>query len=151
MLISRQDKLKMGLILMLRLNMTLKIKANQPPKNRNLNQAVLHFSSKFGDSSINGWHVIPWSNWWLTHAFTERQTQATTRPKGQNWPRIPTYAVIGNYSDHRVSLADIMNKTIYTSRLQIERYCETWVKDDLMPWNENIFLCQGFGNTFFEW
>ena len=78
----------------------------------------MHFWSKFGDSSLNGWQVIvrTTSKWckirlssliwpltgeelsrgqtrdWHTDRQTEihthTQRQATTIPKGQNWPRV---------------------------------------------------------------
>ena len=42
--------------------------------------------------SLNEWWVIVQTRPWLirtwTHGHTDRQTQATTVPKGQNWPRV---------------------------------------------------------------
>ena len=61
-----------------------------PQNNRDLNQGLLHLWSKFGDPRLNGWWVIARTSWGLTHAHghTHRQTQATTIPDGQNWPRV---------------------------------------------------------------
>ena len=65
-----------------------------PQNNRDLNQGVLLFWSKFGDSSLNGRQVIARTSKWLphtqTHRHTDRQTEATTIPEGQNWPRVKT-------------------------------------------------------------
>ena len=60
-----------------------------PKNNRHLNQGVLRLSSKFGDSSVNGWWVIVRTSKWLihtqTHGHTGRHTDAgddnTRRPK----------------------------------------------------------------------
>ena len=58
------------------------------PKNyRHLNQGVLRLSSKFSDSSVNGWWVIVRTSKWLihTHRHTDKHTDAgdynTRRPK----------------------------------------------------------------------
>ena len=48
------DKLKIWYFFTLKLNSTLKFKVNYPQNNRDLNQGVLLFWSKFGDSSLNG-------------------------------------------------------------------------------------------------
>ena len=56
-----------------------------PTNNRGLHQGVLHFWSKFGDSSLNELSRRPDCDW---HTHTDRQTQATTIPKGQNWPKV---------------------------------------------------------------
>ena len=65
-----------------------------PKNNRDLNQGLLHFWSKFGDSSLNEWWVIVRTRQWLIHTRTHKhtdtqtQTQATTIPEGQNWLRV---------------------------------------------------------------
>ena len=59
-----------------------------PQNNRDPNQGLLHFLSKFGDTSWNRWWFIAWTSSWLMHRWTHRQTQATTIPEGQNWPRV---------------------------------------------------------------
>ena len=46
------DKLKMGWIFILKLNLTLKVK-----NYRDLNKGLLRIWSKFGDLSLNGWWV----------------------------------------------------------------------------------------------
>ena len=53
-------------------------------------QGLLHLWSKFGDPSGNGSRVITRTSKWLTHRQTDThtRTQATTVPKGQNWPRV---------------------------------------------------------------
>ena len=58
--------------------------------NRDLNQGLIHLWSKFGDPSLNGWWVIARTSKWLPHGRTDGhwQTQATTIPEGQNWPRV---------------------------------------------------------------
>ena len=46
--------------------------------NRDLNLprvGVLHFWSKFGDSTLNEWQVIARTNVWLTHGRTDRRRQ----------------------------------------------------------------------------
>ena len=49
-------------------------------------------TNQFGDPSLNGPWVLAQTGSGLTHThgWTERQTQATTIPEGQNWPRIKT-------------------------------------------------------------
>ena len=63
--------------------LTLKMRVNY----NDLNQGLLHLWSIFGDPSLN--------KWWFLHGqvkggymdeHTDRQTQAMTIPKGQNWP-----------------------------------------------------------------
>ena len=57
-------------------------------KTGTLIKLYLHFCSKFGDPSLNGSRVIVLISKWLTHRLTDTQTQATTVPKGQSWPRV---------------------------------------------------------------
>ena len=63
-----------------------------PQNNRDLNQGLLHPWSKFSDPSLNGWWVVARTSKCLPHTrtdgHTDRQTQATTIPEGQNWPRV---------------------------------------------------------------
>ena len=63
-----------------------------PPKTIRILPKVFRTWSKFGDPRLNGWWVIARTNSWLTHGQTDRQThtqtQATTIPEGQNWPRV---------------------------------------------------------------
>ena len=61
--------------------------------NRDLNQGVLVLWTKFGDPSLNRWRVIVRTSKWLIHTHT--QTQATTIPGGQNWPRVKTQLYCG--------------------------------------------------------
>ena len=49
-----------------------------PQNNRHLNQGVLRLSSKFGDSSVNGWWVIVRTSKWLIHTHTDTQTHGHT-------------------------------------------------------------------------
>ena len=71
-------------------------KTHKKTNNRDLNHGLLQLWSKFGDPSLNGWWVIARTSTWLlhtqtggrTHRQTDRQTQATTIPEGQNWPRV---------------------------------------------------------------
>ena len=73
-----------------------------PKNNRDLNQAVLHLLSKFGVSSLNRWRFMARTSSGLTdthidsHTHTDRQTQATTIPEGQNWPRVKNYCYISH-------------------------------------------------------
>ena len=66
-----------------------------PPQN---NRDLSHLWSKFGDPSFNGWWVIARRSTWLPHTQTDgrtdthRQTQATTIPEGQNWPRVKIHS-----------------------------------------------------------
>ena len=61
------------------------VKVNQPPKQRDLIQGVLHFWSKFGDPSLKGWWVITRTSSWLNLSHTDTHTSAgkdnTRRPK----------------------------------------------------------------------
>ena len=59
-----------------------------PQNNRNLNQGVWLLWTIFGDPSLNVWWVIVRTSKLLIH--TQRETQATTIPGGQNWPRVKT-------------------------------------------------------------
>ena len=65
-----------------------------PQNNRDLNQVVLHLLAKFGGSSLNAWWFMARTSSGLTDTHTDRhthrQTQATTIPEGQNWPRVKT-------------------------------------------------------------
>ena len=94
------DKLKMGWILTLKLNLTLKVKVNHPQNNKDLNQGLLHLWSKFGDPSLNGCWVIAQTNL-VTDGLTDRRTQATTIPVGQYWPRVMKNEIMNsNQGDH---------------------------------------------------
>ena len=79
------DKLKMGLILTFKFNLTLKVKVDCPQNNRDLNQGLLHLWFKFGDPSLNWSQVIARTSKWLLHTQTHTQTDAgndnTRRPK----------------------------------------------------------------------
>ena len=81
------DKFKMGWILTLKLNLTLKVKVNCPPNNRDLNQGLLHLWSKFGDPSLNGSQVIARTSKWLTHRQTDRHTHTHTDAGNDNTGR----------------------------------------------------------------
>ena len=84
---GQTHRLKMGLILTLKWNLTLKVTVSHPQNNRDRN----YLWSKFGDSSLNGWWVIARTNLVTdgrTDWRTDGQTQATTIPGGQNWPRV---------------------------------------------------------------
>ena len=52
-----------------------------PQNNRDLNQGVLLYWSKFGDSSLNGWQVIARTSKWLPHTQTDAGNDNTRRPK----------------------------------------------------------------------
>ena len=59
-------------------------KGQSTPKiNRKLKQVVLHFWSKFGDSSLNGWQVTMWTSLGLTrpHAQKDARNNNIWRPK----------------------------------------------------------------------
>ena len=84
----------MGLIWILRLNLTLKFRLIILQNKRDLNQGALHLWSKFGDPSLNGSRAMAWTSKSLTYIQTDRhrrtQTQATTIPEGENWTRVKT-------------------------------------------------------------
>ena len=84
------DKLRMGKFWLWSSIWPWRSRSIVPQNNRDLNQGLLHLWSKFGDPSLNGWWVIARTSWWLmhTHGHTHRQTQATTIPESQNWPRV---------------------------------------------------------------
>ena len=56
---SGASKLKMGLALILKLNLTLKVKVDCPQNNRDPNQVILHLWSKFCDPTLSGSQVYP--------------------------------------------------------------------------------------------
>ena len=66
-----------------------------PQNNRDLNQVLLHLFFKFGGSSLNVWWFMARTSSGLTDTHTDRQTQATTIPEGQNWPRVKTLSFCG--------------------------------------------------------
>ena len=49
-----------------------------PQNYRHLNQVVLHFWSKFGYLSLNGWQVITRTSTWLPHTRTDGRTDTQT-------------------------------------------------------------------------
>ena len=60
-----------------------------PQNNRDLNQGVLLFWSKFGNSNLNGWQVIARTSKVLPHTQTHRQTDAANdNTRKPNWPRV---------------------------------------------------------------
>ena len=87
------DKLKMGSLLTLELNLTLKVKLSQsPPKPRGILTKVFY---TYGPNLV----ILAWTcdefsrgqaSDYRTHGRTHRQTQPTTIPEGQNWPRVKT-------------------------------------------------------------
>ena len=85
----------------------------KPQNNRDLNQGVLLFWSKFGDSSLNGWQVIARTSKWLPHTQTYTQTQTRIIPEGQNWPRVKMLPI------HIISISQwkcVMEKSISLHR-----------------------------------
>ena len=70
-------------------NWTLNSRSIAPQNDRDFNQRLSHLWSKFGDTSLNGRWVITRTSSWLPH----RQTQTTTIPRGQTWPRMNTILV----------------------------------------------------------
>ena len=65
-----------------------------PQNNTDLNQGLLHLRSKFGDPSLK-W-VMSYRSDKLgvdTQGHEHRQTQATTIPESQNWPRVTEHNV----------------------------------------------------------
>ena len=64
-----------------------------PKNNRDLNPGLLHFWSKFGNSSLNGWWVIARTSSWLTDTQTHKRIHTRTQrqyPKSKTvwWPFI---------------------------------------------------------------
>ena len=86
----RTDKLKKGSILTLKLNLTLKVKVNHPPKTIGILTKV--FYTYGANLVILAWTGVELSRGqasdYRTDGRTHRQTQATTIPEGQNWPRV---------------------------------------------------------------
>ena len=63
---------------------------------------VFYIWSKFGDPSLK--ELSRGQTWWRTDWRTDGQTQATTIPEGQNWPRVkkrknPTPTDHGHYQN----------------------------------------------------
>ena len=79
------DKLKIWQFFTLKLIWPWSSRSINPQNNRDLNQGVLLFWSKFGDSSFNRWQVIARTSKWLPQTQTHTQTDAgnynTRRPK----------------------------------------------------------------------
>ena len=134
MLTCRPDKLtspKWGKFWLLSSIWPWRSRSMNPKNNRDLNQGVLHFWSKFGDCSFSGWQVIVRTNWWLTdththihtHTHTHRQTQATTIPEGHNWPRVIILNSLRSRQNYRHFADDIskwlvVSWTLYTDTSQ---------------------------------
>ena len=80
-----------------------------------LNQCVLHFWSKCGDSSLTGWQVIVRTSWGLMHGHTDRQTYATTisNASGKNHPQKAAILISSPFYKHDLTLipACISNHT----------------------------------------
>ena len=85
----RVDKHNMSLIFILRWMGPWRSIASQ--NNRDLKLGVLPFWSKYGDYILTRWQIMARTNSGRTHRRTrghrDRQTLATTIPKGQNWPQ----------------------------------------------------------------
>ena len=114
----------------LKLNLTLKVKVNHPKNNRDLNQGLLHPWFKFGDPSWNGWWVMSRTISWLTHrrthTHTHRQTQATTIPEGQNWPRVIKPQNHGKNNVHRLkTIKHQRDKSGNTCNKTRKKQCKT--------------------------
>ena len=75
----------MGSILSLKLIWPWRSRSIASQNNRDLNQGVLLPWTKFGDTSLNRWRVYRVDKQVIN---THTQTQATTIPGGQNWPRV---------------------------------------------------------------
>ena len=61
-----------------------------PPKTIGILTKVFY---TYGDPSLNGWWVIARTNL-VTDGRTDGQTQATTIPEGQYWPRVKKEALL---------------------------------------------------------
>ena len=107
-----------------------------PQNNRDLNQGVFHLWSKFGDPSLNRSWVIAWTGKWLTHKLTDTQTQATTIPEGQNWPRV---------KNNKANLRDLIAATglVISNWIQIINFsARVTVNFDWWP-------CKKIGHLFY--
>ena len=103
-----------------KLNLTLKVKVNHPPNNRDLNQGLLHLWSTFGDPSLNGWWVIARTSYrgWRTHTGTNthtdrrRQRQYPKAKTGLGWKGDPEWNVWISFSLKLVPKVRINNSPI---------------------------------------
>ena len=112
-----------------------------PPKkktknNRDLNQGLLHLWYKFGDPSLNGWWVITRTNL-VTDGRTDwrldGQTQATTIPEGQYWPRVKRSCWMFSAFQMRLSAhpypqltLTLKNKICCSDQLQCCKWKQNW-------------------------
>ena len=125
-----------------------------PQYNRDLNQGVLHFWSKFGDSCLSGWQVITRTNLWLTDTHTHtththRQAQATTILEGHNWPRVKSDLHILNtpvISSWAVLPRELFSTVITRScACKIETmlwsrktYKHCWITSSMLPFSSDL-------------
>ena len=88
-----KDKLKIWQFFNFKLNLILKFKGNYPPKTIGILTKV--FCSCGPNLVILAWMRDKLSrrqaSGYSTHRHTDRQTQPTTIPEGQNWPRVKTF------------------------------------------------------------
>ena len=125
-----------------------------PQNNRDLNQGVLLFWSKFGDSSLNGWQVIARTSKWLPHTQTHRQTDAandnTRRSKlasGKNWSREKFWRkwLFGGDSSHITHYMTF--KQIFVYKHSVNYVLLLFTKEEKLPlvhrfpqiWNLSLF------------
>ena len=74
------------------------------------------FGPNFVILAWNGSQVIKRTSKWLTHRLTDTQTQATTIPEGQNWPRHTMDMLWENWSFSEFHLS-IWNQLVFNQRL----------------------------------
>ena len=97
-----------------------------PKNNMDLYQGILHLWSKFGDPSLNGWWVIAWTNL-VTDGRMDRQTQATTIPRGQNWPQVIIIIIKENITQFLNIPSIILNLSIWTYMVAETHIYISWV------------------------
>ena len=120
-------------------------KSMNPKNNRDLNQGVLHFWSKFGDCSLSGWQVIVRTNWWLkdTHTQTDAGDDNT---HGHNWPRVKNGIQFQTIPSSNTKNGDLKYyRSIYIAVLLAVQVCD--VKG--FPCKRPVCECDNYLNFVF--
>ena len=120
------DKLKMGSILHFEVKFNLESQGQSPPKTIGILTKVFYtYSPNLVILAWTGDELSRGQTWWRTDWRTDGQTQATTIPEGQYWPRVKNRQV--KWKEFELLSGCWLNS-------QRDWWVERWLTDGLRGW-----------------
>ena len=138
----------------MKLNLTCKIKLNQPKTIGTISKMFCIFWSKWGDPSLIGWWVIVWTSKKLTHRQTDTHTHTDTGDDNTprtNGPRVKTwtgYWVIPSNNDMQRAVPGESTAGHSHSKTDLLTFFCSDVLYDFAPTHVDRFLLLHRGYSF---